>query len=251
MRIGFVDYINALPFTLFFRNTPPRGYDITYGVPSLLNKLLRDEELDCSLVSVAECLDYGHIQLPSFGTVARGKVRSVNLYTKKPVTSLSGEQIGITEQSATSVSLLRTLCRHVWNVAPHFEPIDRTRLDSYTAFLLIGDEALQKERIQGYETVDLPESWYQATGLPFVFAVFTAGQKAYSAKRGEVDAFMEFVKKGLDYGKRHQEEVYEAAIEKSNLSRKTVVEYFDLIHCELDSQALQGLELFKKWRADV
>jgi len=89
-----------------------------------------------------------------------------------PFDRLDGATIGVTNETSTSVRLLKALLTHAWRVRPaRFTRVDWPTND---AFLLIGDEALLHRRgVKDYPHVaDLGEVWQKWTGLPFVFARF-------------------------------------------------------------------------------
>jgi chorismate dehydratase len=108
------------------------------------------------------------------------------LFSKEGWRDLDGKRIGIIDDTATSVRLLRVLLEKRYCVTAHFERLhggvnDYTGLD---AVLLIGDAALrhQKAGLPGFDLVyDLAREWYEWQKLPFVFAVWAA-RKSLSAE---------------------------------------------------------------------
>jgi chorismate dehydratase len=98
------------------------------------------------------------------------RARSILLFSKRPFDRLDGATIGVTNETSTSVRLMKALLMHAWRVRPaQFSHVDWPNND---AFLLIGDEALIHRRgVKGYPHVaDLGDVWHKWTGLPFVFA---------------------------------------------------------------------------------
>jgi len=98
------------------------------------------------------------------------RAHSILFFSKRPFDQLDGAEIGVTNETSTSVRLLRALLAHAWRVRPaRFTRVDWPTND---AFLLIGDEALIHRRgVKDYPHVaDLGEVWHKWTGLPFVFA---------------------------------------------------------------------------------
>jgi chorismate dehydratase len=73
---------------------------------------------------------------------------------------------------------VRVLCAKFFKIAPTFEPLGpnlETMLASHDAALMIGDPALFEPRTTSREVIDLGETWFRFTGLPFVYA-FWAGR---------------------------------------------------------------------------
>lgn len=231
MRIGLTNYINPYPLTLGL-DFPA---DYTYAVPTTLNRLLRDQELDLALISTAAFLDDGGIPLP-FGIAGKEAIHSVNLYHRGDLST-----IALTEQSASSISLLKVLCTHFWDVDPTFTPLNREELGE--AFLLIGDEALQKRDIPGYETVDLCSAWFQETGLPFVFALFVHHPGINPAP------FAHALEASLQWGEAHMPEVLDKAQEISALPRATLESYFSLFRYRLGQEEVEGIRRFGELRS--
>jgi chorismate dehydratase len=105
------------------------------------------------------------------------------------VAELTGCTVLLSASSRTSVLLLELLCRHRWNIAPHFataraEAPDLATLAAlpHDAVLVIGDAALHLSSRSSYPVrVDLGEEWKDWTGLPFVFAVWAARRDAPAA----------------------------------------------------------------------
>ncbi len=220
MRIGFVEYLNARPF---LAKLPDQ--DITYAPPTKLNALLLDRQLDIALSSSVVALEHDLPYLPDFCIAAKERVYSVNLYTRTPKPS----QIGLDSDSATSVELLKILCAHHWDIKAEFVP------KSEEAFLLIGDQALHNPTIPGYQTIDLATAWYEMTGLPFVFALFTYHPTV------DPTLFAKQLSTSLKWSETHLEELAQP-------NPKLLTDYYRACHYSLGSEEQQGLETFQRLR---
>jgi len=179
-RVGRIDFINCFPLYLHFEEElAARGFEaqVVSGSPAELNRLLANSELDIALPSSIEFARHaGQLVLMdglAIGSV--GAVDSVQLFSKVPVEQMTS--VALTEKSATSVSLVRVLCRE-WGITPSFAPRVMPLADTLERFdglLLIGDEALHMLRAGVFRhRLDLGEAWLAATGLPMVFAVSVA-----------------------------------------------------------------------------
>jgi chorismate dehydratase len=200
-RLGIIHYTNVAPLL----HSLPReleGLDVTWqrGVPTQVNAALLNGEVNLANISAFEFIQHAHAlrALPDFSISVLGPVYSVNLFHTVPWAELEGCTIAVTTHSATSVKLLETLLRLDGIHAP-LERAEGVNLDElltrYPAVLLIGDAALTEwyrvcgpisETTQMFRlpnagrledgsavtVTDLAMSWYEHTGLPFVFAVW-------------------------------------------------------------------------------
>ncbi len=124
-----------------------------------------------------------------FGIAVRGRAHSVLLFTRKPVRQLDGAVIAVTEDTSTTIILLRLLLEKRYGITPaayerrqhkekraqHVPATRERRQDSEAdALLLIGDEALRfKHANTQYPfEIDLAFEWWLWQHLPFVFAVW-------------------------------------------------------------------------------
>ena len=155
MRVGRIEFVNCFPlYHHFEEELEQRGLAATIveGYPSQLNEMLVDDLIDVALPSsiafarAAEQL----VLLPDVSISAFGAVDSVQLFTRVPLRQV--RRVALTEKSATSICLLKVLCRE-WGIEPEFVP-RRGSLAEVLAeadgLLLIGDEALYVLRAEVY-----------------------------------------------------------------------------------------------------
>src|SRR5262249_58666415 len=96
--------------------------EVVSGTAAELNDLLAAGELDVSVVSAVEYARNAaayHL-LPDLAISCDGPVRSVALFSRRPVHELSDGTVLLSASSRTSVLLLELLCRHRWKIAPRF-----------------------------------------------------------------------------------------------------------------------------------
>jgi len=191
MRIGRIGYINCAPvYGAIDRKIvtlPPRAELVT-GTPAELNDLLVAGELEVSVISAVEYARHAKelVLLPDLAISCDGPVRSVALFSRRPVTDLGTHTVLLTASSRTSVALLDLLCRDVWKVKPRFaearaeaQDLDTLAALPHEAVLVIGDAALALAARGAYpHRYDLGAEWKHWTGLPFVFAVWAARRAA-------------------------------------------------------------------------
>lgn len=254
MRIGRIGYINCAPvYGAVDRGIvalPPGGELIT-GTPAELNDLLVAGELDVSVISAIEYARHAKelVLLPDLAISCDGPVRSVALFSRRPVQELTGRTVLISASSRTSVALTELLCQDVWKIQPHFaaaraEAQDLHALASlpHEAVLVIGDAALQLAARHAYPyRYDLGEEWKRWTDLPFVFAVWAARRVESSAavRRGH-----EALLASRAWGLAHLSELADEAAAMSNVPRAACLEYLSGLDYAFTYKHLAGLTDF-------
>jgi aminodeoxyfutalosine synthase len=182
--IGKIPYLNSIAYHAYLE-VP--GYKILPVIPRRMGILSSKGMIDTGLFSVMDYVRQSdQLEMLGYGLASRDQVKSVMLFSKEGWRDLDGKRIGIIDDTATSVRLLRVLLEKRYCVTAHFERLhggvnDYTGLD---AVLLIGDAALrhQKAGLPGFDLVyDLAREWYEWQKLPFVFAVWAA-RKSLSAE---------------------------------------------------------------------
>lgn len=243
MRIGFIDYLGSFPLNAAFRlGIQQTDWQFVYDTPSRLNALFKEGKLDISQVSSTTCLEGSYPYFQDFGIAARKKILSVNLYLKNGLQSLQGK-VGLTSQSSTSHALLKVLCAYHWKVAPQFSPLT-TPYSQYDAVLLIGDEALNNQHLDGFEqTLDLADIWTQFTSLPFVFSLFAIGNHVSFDNNA---LFHKRLEASLNWGENNPEEILALAQKRSNLPLSFLRSYYDLHTYRLTQKEREGFTAFTK-----
>jgi chorismate dehydratase len=161
IRLGRIGYVNMAP--VFYRLE--YEVDEIVGVPTELNRMLLDGEVDVapiSSITYARNADQLRL-LPRLCVSSEGAVDSIQLVTKAPLGRV--RTVAITPESATSVVLTKVLLPEAEHVSLG-EPAE--------AKLLIGDDALRSAFEDPTPHYDLGKLWLERTGLPMVFAVWAA-----------------------------------------------------------------------------
>ncbi len=159
--------------------------DIVEGYPAALNDMLADGAIDVTLsssIAFARNADE-QVLLPQVSISSFGAVDSIQLFARTPLAQI--RRVALTEKSATSICLLKVLCRE-WGIEPEFAPRRGPLsevLEDFDALLLIGDEALHLLRVEAYpHHFDLGAEWKSVTGLPMVYAVCAARRDFVEAR---------------------------------------------------------------------
>lgn len=175
VRLGAVNYLNVRPL-VFGLDVRPE-VTLRFDPPAECARLLAKGAIDLGMIPSIAYLDRPTDRVvPGICIGAEGPVASVALFTRTPLARI--RTIALDTSSRTSAALLRILCARRFGIAPTFveHPPDlASMLAVADAALLIGDPALFVDhRAHEANKVDLGASWFEMTGLPFVFA-FWAG----------------------------------------------------------------------------
>ncbi len=178
IRVGAVSYLNAKPLYYRLQEFAPE-VDLRMDYPSLLARQLAAGELDVALIPSAEYLrgvSRGYSIIPGFAIAARGAVRSVKVFARKPWNQV--DRLALDAGSRTSQALAQIWLWRMHGIRPatiEELPLGVSPLESTAdAVLVIGDRAMKVPRDAFQSEVDLGEAWRTMTGLPFVFALWVA-----------------------------------------------------------------------------
>ena len=189
LRIGQIPFLNCLLFFNGLENTP--GVELSPLVPRALSAAAQDGAVDAGPVPLVDTweIERNYAPLGDFCIATTQRARSVFLFSKVAFDQLDGTEIGITDQTSTSLRLLKVLLANIWNArSARFSAIDRARND---AFLLIGDDALLNRHgaPEFPHMADLGEVWNQWTRASVrVCALGRAPRSARSRSRSPVRA---------------------------------------------------------------
>jgi chorismate dehydratase len=191
LRIGQIPFLNCLLFFTGLEHEP--SVRLAPLVPRALSAAAVGDAVDAGPVPLVDTweIEDRYQPLGSFCIATTERARSVFLFSKRPWHALDGAEIGITDQTSTSVRLLKVLLANVWEARPaRLTTVDRASND---AFLVIGDEALKlRAGISDFpHMADLGAVWTEWTGLPFVFARWVARRDLRGADRDRLCALLE------------------------------------------------------------
>jgi chorismate dehydratase len=261
LRVGRIPYVNCYPvYGAIDRGIVRLDAELVTGVPTELNRLVGEGQLDVSVVSAVEYArdSRRYLLLPDLAISCDGPVRSVMLFSSRPAAELGGERVLVSASSMTSVALLEILFEHVWQARPEFVRGDTEHGDSDSdesrecvARLVIGDAALvlsDSRRKNGDRrfpyAYDLGEEWKAWTGLPFVFAVWVAQRSTPVARSLAVHASLI---ESRDWGLAHLDELAQAAAHATGVSVADCRTYLSGLDYGLSYEHLAGLtEFFRR-----
>lgn len=255
LRLGQIAYINCLPvYHVLEEGLLPFEAELVKKTPTDLNRLFMNDRLDVSPLS---SIEYARNQdkcliLPDLSISADGRVMSVLLFSKAPVTELDGGKVCLTVSSATSVALLKVLFDHYYHVEVEFETAalkPKNMLDKADGALLIGDNAMQAyhyvlEKQLPYHVTDLGEAWKQFTGLQMVYAVWAVRQACADVNGEDVANLGNMLVNAKEIGLSQLPAVIAKAQQRSGLPLNVLEEYFHTIKYDFDESHRKALLTF-------
>lgn len=261
IRIGHFEFLNGYPLYYGLEKGAGWGcFQLVNGVPTRLNQLLLDGELDISPVSSIEYAAHADelLLLPKVSITADGAVDSIRLLSNKPIAEVGS--VALTGQSATSVVLLKILLEQNYGIDPEYSAfIDDgdvdTALQDNDSVLLIGDQALEafyggigRPDVYSY---DLGVEWKQLTGLPMVFALWAVRRGFYDERPDETEEVQDRLVYSIKYCAENRNEVVAAAAAIYPFSEEQLHSYFEKLRYDLTDEYRRGLAEFYRRAVEI
>ena len=252
IKVGRIQYVNVAPvYYGLEQDDAPANIQLVRKPPAVLNHMMEQGLIDISPVSSAAFARNHHqwSLLPNLSISSFGTVMSVILASNYPLEKLNKRKILLSNESASAADMLRLVLS--WkNIFPRFETGSVTSdthatYAGYDAVLVIGNNALSggwHHRFQyGF---DLGELWKEATGLPFVFAVW-AVRKAFAGQHPiivtEIARHFEHSKR---LGMRNIDKIEAMACASLDMDPEDCRTYFQILKYGLGHFELLGLKKF-------
>jgi chorismate dehydratase len=201
LRVGSVSFLNAKP--LIHGLESAEHVKLSLAVPSKLLEGLKSASLDVALLPIIDYQRMDHLAIvPSGGIGCDGETLTVRIFSKCPMTEI--KTLACDPDSHTSVALARVIFAEQYGMSPRFVDWTRAEQQPCDAKLLIGDKVVCEEPPGFEHQIDLGSAWKALTGLPFVFAVWTARkgidlgdlpEQLEEAKRGGLASVTEIVQR--------------------------------------------------------
>jgi chorismate dehydratase len=255
-RVGRIEFVNCFPLYLHFaEELAARGHRaaIVDGDPAQLNRMLIAGEIDVALPSSIEFARHADelVLLPRVSISSFGAVDSIQLFSTVPREEL--RTVAVSEKSATSVVLLKVLCRE-WGIAPEYAarvgPL-ADALASFDGLLLIGDEAMHVLRNEVYPYhYDLGEEWRAVTGMPMVYAVCAARRTFAAQRAAETEAIEASLIASRDRCAANAHDTAAAAALVYDFNERFLYRYFDQLKFGFTDEYRRGLlEFYRRAQA--
>jgi chorismate dehydratase len=240
LLIGQISYLNSEPFY------PLLGeHRLVAMPPRELGRLADRGEIDAGIMATADYLrlEDNYEPVADLGVANHEEVRSILLYSRRPWSELGGARVGVTEETSTSVRLLRLLLEARDGIEP--EAYVRGLREAGDAFLVIGNEALRSRQASLPDfphRYDLASEWWSWKKLPFVFALWVVKRALPS---GAKQAFSELLERSLAKGMAQVDDI--AARYAGELgSAEALASYLRNFHYRLGPEEKKGLDEFRR-----
>jgi chorismate dehydratase len=168
LTVASVNYLNARPL---IHGLEEAGVRLLLDVPARLADLLVGGHCDAALLPVIDLQRIPDLRIiPVGGIGCDGPTMTVRVFSRTPIGQI--RRLACDGDSHTSVALARIILAESYSIRPEFVPLERAGGDS--AVLLIGDKVVRSAPADMPVQLDMGEAWKDLTGLPFVFAIWTA-----------------------------------------------------------------------------
>jgi chorismate dehydratase len=258
LKIGRFFYSNLFPiYYMLDKEADCSFYEFVEGVPSFLNREIREGRIDVSPSSSIEYLRntdrYDLIEGHSISSA--GPVGSVFLFSKRPIAELGNSTVLTSSQSETSVALLRIIVKKFLGIDCGFrstsDPLERA-MHSADAYLLIGDDALRESvRRPALHIYDIGDLWHRYTGLPAVFALWIVRKECSGGKKELVARFTRDLDRAKISAMKNLDAVAAASPPGSYLTQQELVSYWRGISYDFGEDHRKGLDLFRQYAAEL
>ncbi len=258
LRIGKIAYANLFPiFYTLEHEFDCSSYEFVAGVPSVLNRKIRSGEIDISPSSSIEYLRGGdrYFFIENHSISSTGPVRSIFLFSRRPIEDLDGLTVLMSSQSETSVALLQIVLKKFYGLECRFMPAAEpiaAAMQSHDAYLLIGDDALAEERRwPKLHIYDLGDLWYRHTGLPFTFALWIVRKGCCAEEPGLFEKF----RRDLDAAKvmalSTLGQIAAASPLRGLLSEDELITYWQGMSYDFNEEHKRGFDLFRRYAREL
>lgn len=261
LRVAAISFLNAAPLMWDFTHAPRQDalaqrYDVEFMLPNLCAERLANRTADIGLVPIAALATNPKLSvIPGVAIAALDEVRSILLVTRRGLALKDIRSVALDSTSRTSAALVKVIFSRFIGHAPKYTqhaPQLKAMLRHSDAALLIGDPALQVRHAKdcgGTTCYDLGHFWKEATGLPFVFAVWAA--RTAALKKVDRDSLVHDFQQSRDTGLANMETLVKEWKPRAKLSGAILREYWTRnIHYSLDGPCIEGMELFFKYASE-
>ena len=242
LRVGAVPYLNARPLVSGLADDPRVEYLEDH--PSRLAARLHEGMLDCALASSIETLRDDVRFVPGIGIASRGPVWSVRLVGRED--PRHANTVALDGASLTAATLTRILFEQFWEQDVHFvrtDPAPDPATTGADATLIIGDPALPYalDDDRSMQSLDLGEAWTEATGLPFVWALWLARSESDLGRAEPI------LKKARDEGVDRDADHIRWGADRLPIAKEGIRRYLtEIMVYDLGEAELEGLEAFRR-----
>ncbi|MGC4376290.1 menaquinone biosynthesis protein [Fictibacillus sp. Mic-4] len=255
LRIGEISYTNILPLFFYLNRERLAANNVSFvpQIPTELNRKMEQGLIDLGGIS---SFSYGensdrYSLLPNLSVSSFGKVRSIFLFSKKPIDMLAGDTIALTSSSATSVNLLKIILADFYKIDVDYhmmKPNYGWMMENYNACLLIGDDAIKaawNEKKSSVYTYDLGAEWYKFTGLPMTFAVMAVRNEVIERQKALLLELLSEMQESKELNRQNQySEMIPLIIQQHGGDFHYWSSYFKGLNYDFNEEHQKGLQYY-------
>ncbi|MEO8096566.1 MAG: menaquinone biosynthesis protein [Acidobacteriota bacterium] len=238
-----MSYLNTVPLVWGFQHSPELWdlFDLRFALPSICAAQMASGEADIGILPVIETARQALDYFPGTGIACHGAVRTILLISKVAFADI--KTLAVDAGSRTSVMLSRVILAERYGAEPRVfaHPADLdTMLEQADAALIIGDPALHIDlEALPYLYLDLGAEWVNMTGLPMVFAVWSARKEFIR------DDYAEAFRASCRYGLQHMDDIVSQESPIRNVSPELTRAYLTKhIVFELGDRDYEGMRRY-------
>jgi chorismate dehydratase len=274
LRVAAISFLNPAPLLYDFEHEPAatrlrQRYAVTYTSPAECAAELHAGTADMGLIPIA-ALTYDLAIVPGCTIASLGQVRSILLLVKNSAGMTAREALAQVKRvvadaaSRSSLAYARILFEKFYAAAPGFveQSADAVAmLADADAALLIGDPALlaREHRAEIEAAVgepllwlDLAELWREATGLPWVAAVWAVRHDALIRELVNDNELIADLSASRDAGLAHVDQLVTEWTPRIALPAETIRNYLTKnIHYTLDAECVEAIKRFRELAAEI
>jgi chorismate dehydratase len=191
-----------------------------------------------------------YLLLPGHSISSIGPVHSVLLFTPGSIATLTGSDIAITGESATSINLLKILLLEFCGIDDFSFVVPDTTVEecmlNEQPALLIGDRALAAATNcpEHYQTIDLGALWYHFTGMPFVFALWILRKEIVEKSPEGIRELAAKLQQSRQFAFDNLPEMAAQLSDNNIFSHDRLEEYWRGMSYDLTDGHIEGLRLY-------
>ena len=244
LKIGWINYINTYPFNFEFTGIKPDfEYTLIKGVPSKINKLLREKKINAGCISSAEYLENKdkYVLLNNLSISANSEVFSVAIFSNVEISKVN--TVYLSKASKSSRYLAKIFLEIFLNKNVNYKDLENYENIEKKTVLLIGDNAIKFSKKFKY-VYDLSKIWKEYTGYPFVFAVWAVDKEFFIKNKSLILSLEDILTKSkAKFFSNLNYFINKIDFEDENFLKK----YFNSLNYDLSATHLESLEMFEKY----
>jgi len=238
-KIGEMPYLNS---EIFYLN---RISDFNYInlTPKKMGVAISEMKINAGPISLVDFFKTDNLNLLNNYCVATKKsANSVFLFSEKKIDDI--EDIYITNETSTSVKLLKTLNHFYWK---NKQIVYQKNPMNCKSKLIIGDSTLKFLNISDFKyKYDLGHEWNNLTGLPFVFALWAynkLGDTELKDLENSINLGLDNFNNSLEMIIRKNERIY--------LSKSEIINYLEGFSYRVGNLEEKAINTFKEMYNEI